>query len=779
MSYLKVKTKGNSNPQGKPRVYFTCHPKDFENGFEKICDDILKTQDCAIYYTEDMTAEIPAEYRDTDLNRMNLFVVPITFRLLTEANRAMDSDIQFAFEKHIPILPIMLEIGIDEFYAQKFGKLQYLNPYSRDLTEISYEEKLKKYLSGILFDDETAEKVRAAFDAYIFLSYRKKDRKYANKLMQLIHSNPICRDIAIWYDEFLTPGESFSDSIERMLEKSDLFALLVTPNLVNEENYVKSVEYPAAKKADKKILPAEMVSTDVEELKRQYEGIPDSVNANDDTALKESLVKAFSSYALRENDNDPMHNYLIGLAYLEGVDVEINREKAVELITSAAEAELPEAMEKLRGMYLDGYCVALDWHKSHIWTQRLADYYARINGEKDEASLTWLHNLAYTYGNLDEHEKALELYEKAYALRCEMLGKNHPDALITLNNLACTYIDLGDHKKALKLFEKVYALRRKILGEKHPDTLNTLSNLACAYDYLCDHKKALDLQEKVFMFNCEVWGEKHPRTLTTLHNLAFTYGKVGDYKKAFELYEKVYEYQCEALGEKHPDTLTTLDNLAYIYAALGNRKKTSEIEEKVYSLSCETLGEKHPRTLKMLHNLACAYAELGNHKKALELLEKAYALHCEILGEKHPDTLRTLHNIAVTYGEYGDYKKESELVEKVYMLRCETLGEKHPDTLATLSSLAFIIGKLGDRKKALELYEKVYSIRCEVLGKEHTDTLSVLSNIAYIYGELENWRKAYLLFEKVYIGFCGKMGKSHPDTLVIKQIVDYCRGKLQ
>ena len=65
-----------------------------------------------------------------------------------------------------------------------------------------------------------AKRVRAAFDAYIFLSYRKKDRKYANELMRLIHSNPECRDIAIWFDEFLTPGESFKENIEKILDRS-------------------------------------------------------------------------------------------------------------------------------------------------------------------------------------------------------------------------------------------------------------------------------------------------------------------------------------------------------------------------------------------------------------------------------------------------------------------------------------------------------------------------------------------------------------------------------
>lgn len=272
MDYMKVRTRGGGDPRGKARVYFTCHPDDVDKYFDKVCEDIFRTQDCAIYYTADMTAPIPEMYRDADLGQMNLFVMPVTFRLLHEKNRAMDSDFEYAAdEKHlIPVLPLMMETGIDEFFKNRFGERQYLSPYTHDLTAISYEEKLKKYLESILLDDKTTERIRKAFDAYIFLSYRKKDRHHANELMGLIHKNPLYRDVAIWYDEFLIPGENFNENIDKALKKSDLFAMLVTPNLVNEKNYVQTVEYPNVRRAGKTILPAEMVRTDRAELKSLY-----------------------------------------------------------------------------------------------------------------------------------------------------------------------------------------------------------------------------------------------------------------------------------------------------------------------------------------------------------------------------------------------------------------------------------------------------------------------------------------------------------------------------
>lgn len=280
MAKILCKTMHNENPRGKPRVFFTCHPEDFDRYFEQICKRIFKTHDCAIYYTEDMSEPIPEQDLDTDLGSNNLLVIPVTRRLLTEENRAMNKDFPYAKRANMPILPIMMEPELDALYSkpENFGTLQYLSVSSADATAISYEEKLQKFLETVLISDEMAKRIRDAFDAYIFLSYRKDDRGYANELMRMIHRNPQCCDIAVWYDEFLTPGESFLESIDKILHSSKLFTLLVTPKLLEEPdgkpNFVMAKEYPAAKASGIDILPVEMKPTDRAVLSEKYKGIP-------------------------------------------------------------------------------------------------------------------------------------------------------------------------------------------------------------------------------------------------------------------------------------------------------------------------------------------------------------------------------------------------------------------------------------------------------------------------------------------------------------------------
>ena len=113
---IKCKTRGGSSPQGKPCVFFCCHPEDSNCFFEEVLDSILKTQNCAVWYLEDPGQVPEREELETDLGQMQLFVDPVTTKLLTKPNFAMDTAVPFALEKHIPVLPLMQEDGLFGWY---------------------------------------------------------------------------------------------------------------------------------------------------------------------------------------------------------------------------------------------------------------------------------------------------------------------------------------------------------------------------------------------------------------------------------------------------------------------------------------------------------------------------------------------------------------------------------------------------------------------------------------------------------------------------------------
>ena len=473
-------------------------PRTLKSFFETIVKEILDRQDCAVFYPEPGTQPEDVEDYELRLKEMQLFVVPVTTKLLTQKNRAMDVDVPFAFENRIPVLPLMQESGLDDIFNKKFGDLQYLDKNNSDPTAIPYEEKLTKYLDAIIVGDKLAKKVRAAFDAYIFLSYRKKDRRYAQELMRLIHQNDFCRDIAIWYDEFLTPGEDFNDAIKAALEKSGLFALAVTPNLINEINYILNIEYPMAQEMGKNILPAEMEPTDREKLREMYPDIPDVVVRSDKQTLCDRLMTSLKGLAIAENDNDPQHNFFIGLAYLGGIDVEVNHERAVNLITGSAEQGYIPAIEKPVSMYNSGEGVSRDYHKAVEWQKSLVEErkkkYESNPGETTALILlSDLWDLGDAYQALGQLSSAQNTYEE---MRCfsEQFSQKYTDKRFTRYQ-SVSYNKLGDIAKAQGKLSDAEEWYRKSLAidealAEETGTVQARRNLSVSYSSLSDVAEA-------------------------------------------------------------------------------------------------------------------------------------------------------------------------------------------------------------------------------------------------------------------------------------------------
>ena len=752
MANFLYEPKGVFYPKGKPKVFFTCHPDDFDKYFHKVCEDILKTHECAVFYTEKPDDVIEDKYKESDLGQMNLFVIPVTLKLLTEPNRAIDSDLQYAKEKCIPVLPLMMESGLDAVYSRedKFGELQYLNPYDKDGTAIGYEEKLKKYLDKVLVSDQIAEKVRKAFDAFVFLSYRKKDRHYANELMKLIHKHPQFRDIAIWYDEFLVPGESFREGIETMMKESKLFTLLVTPSLLEyvdgKKNYVMGCEYPHAKKANMGILPVEMEDTDKKTLGEKYEEIPACVNAYDDILLEAQLSDALAEISLLANDDDPEHKFYIGLAYLEGIDVEVDKERGLEMITSAAKLGCILAMEKLFDMYRTGIGVKIDYRQAVIWAKKIAQY------KKDK------------------------------------YGERSSESLIAANNLAVAYCDLGNqenYKKALQIYKRIYDIRMENETEQQREIAEALHNIAHAYTCLGEYGMALEMHKKA----CDIISELDNVDYTTMFILfadrAVAYGMAGNYKESLKLLLGIYDLQRDILGYDNPNTVLTLSNLGVIYGNLGEAEHGVELLKKAYDLQSKILGETARVTMQTLSNLAVAYSRLGTPEgfnMALELQTKANTLQAQTLGDNHPDTLSSGASLASAYFDLGRYEEALKQYQEVYEKTKDILGKDNPVTLKLLNNFATVCHKNNQPERAISMFEEAYRAQCDVLAKDHPDTIDTLENLAnahfgYFLSKKSgaHFYKAKSLLEKLYGIYVKKFGSKDPKTIELKGNIDFLR----
>ena len=385
MEHIQVKTNGGVSHKDKPRIYFSCHGADFDELFPVVSHYLMTSSDCAIYYYQG--EPVLDDLFFSDLQRMHLFVIPVTSRLLTTANRTMDTELPYFLKHNVPVLPFLMEQGLDEMYAQRFGALHYLNPKDPDTTALRFEDKLKSYLENALFDNEMIQRVRAEFDASIFLSYRKCDRIHAQDLMHRIHQIPQCRDVSFWYDEFLTAGRDYNLEIESSIADCDVFVLVMTPRMLIPGNYVLTDELPAAMtlraKQRVEILAVEMEKVDANKLHTSgfdIVSLQDLNNCGSDSIglLDPNNKECFSNCFVRVLGPKNLgrkcgseHDFLIGTAYLYGIDMEVDPKRGLGLILRSANAGNTEAMEKLADIYATGIGAERDLPQAVFWREKL------------------------------------------------------------------------------------------------------------------------------------------------------------------------------------------------------------------------------------------------------------------------------------------------------------------------------------------------------------------------------------------------------------------------
>ena len=177
------------------------------------------------------------------------------------------------------------------------------------------------------------------------------------------------------------------------------------------------VEYPMAQKQNKKILPVELQDTNRLLLKWYFKSLPKCVAKNDKQGLTSSLAAIFRDIAVRETDSSPEHLLFIGLAYLNGIDVEVDSARGVKLITRSAEGGLPQAMEKLVQLYRRGNGVPLDQEQAIAWQQRLVEKRQEVfekTGEHGKELLQEMQQLAELYLEIENISGAAEVCRNAH-----------------------------------------------------------------------------------------------------------------------------------------------------------------------------------------------------------------------------------------------------------------------------------------------------------------------------------------------------------------------------
>ena len=505
--YLKVTTRIGISEKGRSKVLLVMHEED-RDAYEKlITDDVLQAGDCAVFTlkrgAESELEQNPADFAEhiQNIGEMRILVAVVTGRFLAEECFARLVQVEEAIEQNVAVLPVIVETGlVDRFNCDSvLSGMQFLDRTSTDPTELGYETKLRRYLDSMILTQTDVEEIRRHHTGHAFLSYRKKDRPLAKRLMEIIHD--IKQDLAIWYDEFLTPGRHFDDEIKDTIQNSELFTMAMTPNMLEKPNYVEEHEYRTATDSQREILPVTMKDLGGADAGEVYPGLDSCIDAEDKAAIAEKLGMMAGRFTGYTGDTETAeHKFYIALGFLNGIDAETDGARAEKLLLEAAELHdgtySKEAYRKLVSMYLNGAGVKLSRQDAKETQRKLfefcADEYLRTFYDRDLADMI---NEQMIMGGLyyddNEYDIAASIYESAAELISKAVleteagkKKYFCSRIYELGSLAFTrlsviYVKSYQYEKSKSFIEAGIAVDRQL-----SETLNIGED--SVYRRLCD-----------------------------------------------------------------------------------------------------------------------------------------------------------------------------------------------------------------------------------------------------------------------------------------------------
>jgi len=226
-------------------------------------------------------------------------------------------------------------------------------------------------------------------------------------------------------------------------------------------------------------------------------------------------------------------------------------------------------------------------------------------GNKTLTVGTALNSIGSVYQARGQLKEALELCTEALDIQYDVLGEEHDHVANTLGNMGALYVQLDDPDKALEMFQAVIAITcRNSAGDGNEVTCGSLVNMGQIYGARGLFEEAQVKFEKALVISRRVNGEKHPNVGNALMCLACNHRRQGRVEEALEMHKKALKIYRRALGKDHVRVATSLGGIGSVYSDQGRHDDALECFEKALGIFTRTIGIQSVEAAACLSNIA-------------------------------------------------------------------------------------------------------------------------------------------------------------------------------
>jgi serine/threonine protein kinase/tetratricopeptide (TPR) repeat protein len=352
---------------------------------------------------------------------------------------------------------------------------------------------------------------------------------------------------------------------------------------------------------------------------------PQVARGRDRTLLREVLSSASTRADAMLGDQPEVayaiHNTL-GYAFFAIGDSQKALRHNLQAYALAEKLYGPDDVQTLHalGNVLPMYTDTAQHDKAEQTGLKLLAAFERTGKTDTHEALVCMSNLASLYLKLNRPREALALMERAVEGRRKLDGEG-PRSFASMNNLAMTYDDLGELNKAQQLWEHLLTLQRQHLGNDHPQTLGTLNNLASVADKLGDSQSAQSYYRQALEGKRRVLSAGHPSRLVTEINFANFLVGSGKLDEAAVIFEQAYADSLKSVGPDDERRITLTMWVGELRRLAGRLDESLPLLEDAWQRFRKQFGDTDARTLQAATNRLALACDMGNRGDAQRVLE--------------------------------------------------------------------------------------------------------------------------------------------------------------
>lgn len=337
---------------------------------------------------------------------------------------------------------------------------------------------------------------------------------------------------------------------------------------------------------------------------------------------------------------------------------------------------------------------AIDTNDGTHWSQYVTSY----------------NHLGLLYQQGDKFELALKQYQLALAMLNNMAAFDSTQAVRIKHNIANTYSDSGQYQKAKDLYLQVLKEKEAIYGKRHQSYIRSLTSYINLAAYIGVQPDTLPLALEALALAEATLDPDHPEIANITNTLANIYHDLANYDKAEIFYKKLLALDAKYIGKNTPSYSTTLNNLGSLYLDSKAYQQAEPLLLESLAIRTKLYGSEHTRVAIATSNVAKLYNHKGDYEQGLLFSQQALDI---LLSQPQPNSYRTaatLLQLSTSHLGLKHLEQATTSLAKAQQIVTEQLGDDN-----NLQGQIYFIGSQialaqNDIKRAQRLVKQAISV---------------------------------------------------------------------